>query len=73
MPPAARLARASIAWGKGVCALRMLKHLWRDRAGASLIEYTIMVAVITVVVVVGVAVAGAWAQAMWTRLLPLLG
>jgi Flp pilus assembly pilin Flp len=51
----------------------MLEFLWRDRAGASLIDYAIVVAVITVLVVVGVAVAGSWAQAMWTRLLPLLG
>jgi Flp pilus assembly pilin Flp len=51
----------------------MLKRLRRDQAGASFIDYAIVVAVITVLVVVGVAVAGVWAKAIWTRLLPLLG
>ena len=71
--PAAGIARASVARGKGVCALSMLERLWRDRVGACLIDYAIVVAVITVLVVVGIAVAGAWAQAMWSLLLPLLG
>jgi Flp pilus assembly pilin Flp len=53
--------------------LRILERLWRDQGGASLIDYAFVVAVITVLVVVGIAVACAWAQAMWTRLLPLLG
>ena len=51
----------------------MLESLWRDQGGASLIDYAILAALITVLVIVGVAVAGAWAQTMWTRLLPLLG
>ena len=51
----------------------MFDRFWRDQGGASLIEYSFLVAVITMIVVVGVAVAGAWAQAMWAHLLPLLG
>jgi Flp pilus assembly pilin Flp len=51
----------------------MFQCLWRDQRGASLIEYSFLVAVITVLVVVGVAVAGAWAQSMWAQLLPRLG
>jgi Flp pilus assembly pilin Flp len=51
----------------------MLERLWRDQAGASFIDYAIVVAVITVLVVIGIAVAGGWAHAIWTRLLPLLG
>jgi Flp pilus assembly pilin Flp len=51
----------------------MFDRLWRDQGGASLIEYSILVAVITVIVVVGVSVAGAWAHGMWVRLLPMLG
>jgi Flp pilus assembly pilin Flp len=51
----------------------MFRCLWRDQGGASLIEYSILVALITVLVVVGVAAAGAWAQGMWAHLLPLLG
>ena len=51
----------------------MFGHLWHDRGGASLIEYSILVALITMILVVGVSVAGSWAQGMWTHLLPLLG
>ena len=55
-----------------VCAY-MFERLWRDQGGASLIEYSILVALITMLIVVGVAVAGAWAQSIWTHLLPMLG
>jgi Flp pilus assembly pilin Flp len=56
-----------------VLDLRMFARLWRDRAGVSVIEYAIVVAMITVIVVVGVAVAGGWAHGMWLRLLARLG
>jgi Flp pilus assembly pilin Flp len=56
-----------------VCVHIMLQRFWRDKGGASLIEYSILVALITVLVVLAVAVAGAWAQRMWAHLLPLLG
>src|SRR5262249_1632142 len=56
----------------GVCAY-MFDRLWRDQGGASLLEYSLLVAVITMIVVIGVAVAGAWAQSMWAQLLPRLG
>jgi Flp pilus assembly pilin Flp len=51
----------------------MFQHLWRDQGGASLIDYTILVALITMIVVVGVSVAGSWIQSMWAQLLPMLG
>jgi Flp pilus assembly pilin Flp len=51
----------------------MFQHLWRDQGGASLIEYSILAALITVIVVVAVSVAGSWIQGMWAHLLPLLG
>ena len=51
----------------------MFDSLWRDEAGASLIEYSIPVALITVIVVVGISVAGSWIQGMWLHLPPLLG
>jgi Flp pilus assembly pilin Flp len=51
----------------------MFQRLWRDQGGASLIEYSFLIALITAIVVVGVSVAGAWAQGMWERLLPMLG
>lgn len=65
-------ASRALTWAHSVF-VNMLQRLWPDQAGASLIDYAIVVAVITVLVVVGIAVVGASAQAMWTRLLPLLG
>jgi Flp pilus assembly pilin Flp len=53
--------------------VRMFKRLWRDQGGVSLIDYSILVALITVLVVVGISVAGSWIQRMWAHLLPLLG
>jgi Flp pilus assembly pilin Flp len=58
------------SWAKGV---PMFQRLWRDQDGASLIEYSILAALITVIVVVAVSVAGSWTQGMWAHLLPLLG
>jgi Flp pilus assembly pilin Flp len=52
--------------------VRMFRRLWRDQGGASLIDYSILVALITVLVVVGVAVAGSWVRGIWEYLLPLL-
>jgi hypothetical protein len=51
----------------------MLERLWRDQAGRVVDRLRDRRSRITVLVVVGIAVAGAWAQAMWTHLLPLLG
>jgi Flp pilus assembly pilin Flp len=53
----------------------MLKRLWRDQGGASLIDYATLVAAICAIVVTGVAGAGAWSRATWVRLnlLSLLG
>jgi Flp pilus assembly pilin Flp len=58
---------------EGVCGVRIFRRFWRDQGGATLIEYSILVALITVIVVVGVSVAGSWIQSMWTHLLPMLG
>ena len=55
-----------------MCVLIMFERLWRDQAGASLIDYAIVVAVITVLVV-GVAVTGSWIKGVWVHLLSLLG
>jgi Flp pilus assembly pilin Flp len=51
----------------------MFQCLWRDQRGASLIEYSILAALITVLVVAAVAVSGTWVQSAWTRLLAVLG
>ena len=50
----------------------MFERVWRDQAGASLTEYSILVALITVLVVVAIAVAGTWVYSMWGHLLPRL-
>jgi Flp pilus assembly pilin Flp len=51
----------------------MFERIWRDQRGASLIDYAILVAMITVLVVVGITFAGSWIYSMWVRLLPMLG
>ena len=51
----------------------MFERIWRDQHGASLIEYSILIALITMLVVVAVAVAGSWVHGMWVHWLALLG
>jgi Flp pilus assembly pilin Flp len=51
----------------------MFQRIWRDQCGASLIEYSILAALIAVLLVVVVAVAGSWLYSMWVHLLSLLG
>ena len=60
-------------WRGAEGLVRMFQRLWRDQGGASLIEYTILIALITVMVIVGVSVVGSWIQSMWVQLLPMLG
>jgi Flp pilus assembly pilin Flp len=60
-------------WRGAEGLVRMFQRLWRDQGGASLIEYTILIALITVMVIVGVSVAGSMIQSMWVQLLPMLG
>jgi Flp pilus assembly pilin Flp len=70
--PAARV-RGLILGGQKVCGVRVFQRIWRDQGGATLLDYSILVALITVIVVFGVSVAGSWIQGMWIHLLPLLG
>jgi Flp pilus assembly pilin Flp len=51
----------------------MFERFWRDQQGASLIEYAVLVALITTVLVAGLSVVASWIQGMWTQLLPMLG
>ena len=60
-------------WRGAEGLVRMFQRLWRDQGGASLIDYTILIALITVMVIVGVSVVGSWIQSMWVQLLPTLG
>ena len=71
MAPAARIR--ALMWRGAEGLVRMFQRLWRDQGGASLIEYTILIALITVMVIVGVSVAGSMIQSMWVQLLPMLG
>jgi Flp pilus assembly pilin Flp len=48
----------------------MFQRLWRDQVGASLIEYSILAALITVIVVVAMSVAGSWIQGMRALVAP---
>jgi Flp pilus assembly pilin Flp len=65
--------RAANARRKGVGVHLIFERLWRDRRGASLIDYAILVALITSLIIAGVALASSWVQSMWTRLLGMLG
>jgi Flp pilus assembly pilin Flp len=51
----------------------VLFRLWRDSAGAALIEYSYLIGIIIALVVIGVAQAGSWASGTWVRLLSDLG
>ena len=51
----------------------MFLRLWHHRAGSSLIEYSILVAIIVAAIIVGVAAAGSGASGIWVRLLNILG
>ena len=51
----------------------MFLRLWHHRAGSSLIEYSILVAIIVAAIIAGVAAAGSAASGIWVRLLNILG
>jgi Flp pilus assembly pilin Flp len=50
----------------------MLLRLWRDRAGSSLIEYSLLITITVVLVVAAVAAAGIWVSGAWSHLLAAL-
>ena len=49
------------------------RHLWRDRRGAALIEYTLLIGLITLTVLGAVIAAGSWANGIWANFLSSLG
>jgi pilus assembly protein Flp/PilA len=64
--------------GKGCCkgawAVRVIAwRLWRDRRGASLIDYTLLIGLITLTVLGAVIAIGSWANGMWVNFLSSLG
>jgi pilus assembly protein Flp/PilA len=48
--------------------MNMLKRLVRDEEGASLVEYTILLGIITVAVIVTVGLVGDWVSGQWVAL-----
>lgn len=48
-------------------------RLWKDERGASLLEYSILIGLITAGVVTTVIAVGAWAGDQWTSLRTNLG
>ena len=49
------------------------RRLWRDRRGAALIEYTLLIGLITLTALGAVIAAGSWAHGMWVNFLSGLG
>ncbi len=49
-------------------ALQTLKRLGRDESGATMIEYSLLIGLITVVVVVTIGLVGDWVGNQWTNL-----
>ena len=47
--------------------------LWRDQRGAALIEYTLLIGLITLTALGAVIAAGSWANGIWVNFLSSLG
>ena len=45
------------------------RRLWRDRRGAALIEYALLIGLITLTVLGAVIATGSWAPGMWVNFL----
>ena len=59
---------------KWVLVVRVIaRRLWRDRGGAALIEYTLLIGLITLTVLGTVIAAGSWANGIWVNFLSSLG
>ena len=54
------------------CIKRTTVRLWSDESGASLLEYSVLVGLITVGVVGSVLAVSAWTGARWTTLIGTL-
>jgi pilus assembly protein Flp/PilA len=52
---------------------KLLANFKRDESGATLIEYSLLVGLITVLVVVAVGGVGTWAQTQWNGLCGAVG
>ena len=50
------------------CINRTATRLWRDQSGASLLEYSILVGLITAGVIGSVMAVATWTSGRWTNL-----
>ena len=58
---------------EGVVVRGIARQLWRDRRGAALIEYTLLIGLVTVTALGAVIAAGSWANGIWVNFLSSLG
>ena len=49
------------------------RQLWRDRHGATLIEYTLLIGLVSLTALGAVIAAGSWANGIWVNFLSSLG
>jgi pilus assembly protein Flp/PilA len=50
-----------------------MKRLWSDQRGAALLEYTILIGLITLAVLTLVISVGGWTSSTWANLLASFG
>jgi pilus assembly protein Flp/PilA len=51
-----------------VSVVKLIKQLKRDEDGASLIEYTVLLAILLVAVIAIIAAVGSWINQKWSAL-----
>ena len=49
------------------------RRLWREQRGAALIDYALLIGLITLTVLGAVIAIGSWANGIWVNLLSSLG
>jgi len=49
------------------------RRLWREQRGAALIDYALLIGLITLTVLGAVIAIGSWAHGMWVNFLSSLG
>jgi pilus assembly protein Flp/PilA len=47
---------------------RILSQLWRDEDGASMVEYTVLIGLLTVATISVVLLVGSWVSGQWATL-----
>ena len=48
--------------------LNQIRRLWKDEEGATLLEYTILLAIIVVAVITFITAIGGWINTQWSNL-----